>query len=224
MFSAQKLKAYRQSRRLSQTEIANYLQISRAAYSAWETGKRKPNQKHLAALASLFQTNSQDFQEEHPFLTKYHQLTPKNQEKLEDYADELLTNQKIIPLYSVHVLDNVALSAGHGSGFYDEYETKEVFSDREYPYDVATWIDGHSMEPVYQDGEVALIREGGFDYDGAVYAVVWNEQLFIKKIYLEDDGLRLVSINKDYPDKFAPAEDEPRIVGKIVGNFMPIEP
>ncbi|MDW8742389.1 hypothetical protein Q7W37_04980 [Streptococcus suis] len=32
-------------------------------------------------------------------------------------------------------------------------------------------MDGHSMEPVYQDGEVVLIREGGFDYDGAVYAV-----------------------------------------------------
>lgn len=79
------------------------------------------------------------------------------------------------------------------------------------------------MEPVYQDGEVALIRECSFDYDGAVYAVAWNEQLYIKKVYLEKDGYRLVSINKDFPDKFAPVEDEPRIVGKIVGNFMPIE-
>ncbi len=120
-------------------------------------------------------------------------------------------------------LDNVALSAGHGSGFYDEYETREVFTDKDYLYDVATWITGHSMEPVYQDGEVVLIREGGFDYDGAVYAVAWNDQLYIKKVYLEKDGYRLVSINEDYPDKFVPAEDEPRIVGKIVGNFMPIE-
>lgn len=70
---------------------------------------------------------------------------------------------------------------------------------------------------------MALIREGGFDYDGAVYAIAWNEQVCIKKVYLEDDGYRLVSINNSYPDKFAPAEDEPRIAGKIVGNFMPIE-
>ncbi|NQL62764.1 S24 family peptidase [Streptococcus suis] len=48
----------------------------------------------------------------------------------------------------------------------DEYETKEVFTDKEYLYDIATWIDGHSMEPVYHNGEIALIREGGFDYDG----------------------------------------------------------
>ena len=102
----------------------------------------------------------------------------------------------------------------------DEYETKEVFTDKEYLYDVATWIDGHSMEPVYQNGEIALIREGGFDYDGAVYAISWNEKLYIKKVYLEKDGYRLVSINDSYPDKFVPAEDEPRIVGKIVGNFI----
>ncbi len=70
------------------------------------------------------------------------------------------------------------------------------------------------MEPVYQDGEVALIREGGFDYDGAVYAIAWNDQLYIKKVYLEEDGYRLVSINDSYPDKFAPAEDNPRIVGE----------
>ncbi|WP_238144225.1 S24 family peptidase, partial [Streptococcus suis] len=40
----------------------------------------------------------------------------------------------------------------------------------------------------------------------AVYALAWNEQLYIKKVYLEKDGYRLVSINKEYPDKFAPAE------------------
>ncbi|HFR3505409.1 TPA: S24 family peptidase, partial [Streptococcus suis] len=146
-----------------------------------------------------------------------------NQKKVDELTHDLLRAQKVVPLFSVQVLDNIALSAGHGSSFYDEYETREVFTDKDYLYDVATWIEGQSMEPVYQDGEVALIREGGFDYDGAVYAVAWNEQLYIKKVYLEDNGFRLVSINKNYPDKFAPAEDEPRIVGKIVGNFMPIE-
>ncbi|EGJ19086.1 putative transcriptional regulator [Streptococcus pneumoniae GA47368] len=63
----------------------------------------------------------------------------------------------------------------------------------------------------------------GFDYDGAVYAVDWDGQTYIKKVYKEKDGLRLVSINNKYKDKFAPFEEDPRIIGKIVGNFMPIE-
>ena len=45
------------------------------------------------------------------------------------------------------------------------------------------------MEPKYQNGSVALIRETGFDYDGAVYAVVWNFQTFIKKVYREKEFL-----------------------------------
>ena len=49
-----------------------------------------------------------------------------------------------------------------------------------------------------------------------------NSQTYIKKVYREENGLRLVSINKDYDDKFAPYDENPRIVGKIVGNFMPI--
>ena len=122
------------------------------------------------------------------------------------------------------MLSDIQLSAGLGESLFDEFETETVYSDVEqYGYDIAAWIEGHSMEPVYQDGEVALIREGGFDYDGAVYAIVWNEKLYIKKVYLEKDGYRLISINDSYPDKFVPAEDEPRIVGKIVGNFIPIE-
>ena len=116
------------------------------------------------------------------------------------------------------------MSSGLGEGFFDEYETETAYSDVErYRYDIAAWISGNSIKPVYQDGEVALIREGGFDYDGAVYAIAWNEQVYIKKVYLEKNGYRLVSINNSYPDKFAPVEDNPKIVGKIVGNFMPIE-
>ncbi len=39
---------------------------------------------------------------------------------------------------------------------------------------------------------------------------------------LEEDGYRLVSLNPDYSDMFASAEDNPRIVGKIIGHFKPV--
>lgn len=37
------------------------------------------------------------------------------------------------------------------------------------------------MEPTYLNGEVVLIKQTGFDYDGAVYAVDWDGQTYIKK-------------------------------------------
>ncbi len=79
------------------------------------------------------------------------------------------------------------------------------------------------MEPTYLNGEVVLIKQTGFDYDGAVYAVEWDGQTYIKRVYREPEGLRLVSINQQYADKFAPYDENPRIVGKIVGNFMPVD-
>ena len=79
------------------------------------------------------------------------------------------------------------------------------------------------MEPKYQNGSVALIRETGFDYDGAVYAVVCNNPTYIKRVYREEHGLRLVSINSKYKDIFIPYNEDPRVVGIVVGNFFPLE-
>lgn len=70
---------------------------------------------------------------------------------------------------------------------------------------------------------VALIRETGFDYDGAVYSVVCNNQTYIKRVYREEGGLRLVSINPKYEDIFISYDEDPRVVGVIVGNFIPMK-
>ena len=98
----------------------------------------------------------------------------------------------------------------------------QVF-DEELAHDFASWVFGDSMEPKYQKGTVVLIRETEFDYDGAVYAVVCNSQTYIKRVYREEHGLRLVSINPKYTGIFLSYEEEPRVIGIIVGNFMPLE-
>ena len=35
---------------------------------------------------------------------------------------------------------------------------------------------------------VALIKQTGFDYDGAIYAIDWDGQTYIKKVYREENG------------------------------------
>ena len=227
MFSKFRLKAKREEFGLSQTSIAIELAISRVAYNHWESGKTAPNQKHLTALSKILDVPVTYFESEYNIVNNYLQLSPDNQIKAEEYVEELLLSQQtsnVTPLFSVQVLSDVQLSAGLGEGFFDEFETEIVYSDEEqYGYDIAAWIEGDSMEPVYKSGEVALIRSNGFDYDGVVYALSWNDAVYIKKLYREDDGFRMVSLNKDYPDKFIPYEDEPRIVGLVVGHFMPVE-
>lgn len=57
----------------------------------------------------------------------------------------------------------------------------------------------------------------------AIYAVVWVGQTDIKKVYREGNCLRLVSHNAKYSDKYAPFAEGPRIIGKTVDNFTPVE-
>ncbi|MEI4339672.1 XRE family transcriptional regulator [Streptococcus suis] len=227
MFSKERLKKLRNEKKLSQSKIASKIGVNRTAFHNWESGKSVPNQKNLITLAAILDVPVTYFESEYNIVNNYLQLSPDNQLKAEDYVEELLLSQQtsnVTPLFSVQVLSDIQLSAGLGEGFFDEFETETVYSDEEqYGYDFAAWIEGDSMEPVYKSGEVALIRSNGFDYDGAVYALSWNDSVYIKKLYRDEDGFRMVSLNKDYPEKFIPYEDEPRIVGLVVGHFMPIE-
>lgn len=113
------------------------------------------------------------------------------------------------------------VSAGLGNYYDENYEFDTVYFSSKYDYDIASWVDGNSMEPKYHNGDVALIKKTGFDYDGLIYAVVYNEETYIKKVYIEEDKVRLVSLNDKYDDIIAPI-DEVRIVGLVTKSFRPI--
>ncbi|MGQ7458164.1 XRE family transcriptional regulator [Streptococcus suis] len=227
MYYPEKLIERRKELKMNQSGLARAIGISRQSYSAWEKGSSQPNKDNLEKLEKLLRVPT-GFLTENKISTLYRQLNEPNQEKALDYVQDLVINQnKIIsivneqPRFAYKVYER--MSAGIGASVYDDKDYDTVYFDEELPHDFASWIEGDSMEPTYHNHDVALIRETGFDYDGAVYAVVWNDQTYIKKVYREKEGLRLVSINKDYKDKFAPFDDNPRIVGKIVGAFTPLE-
>lgn len=223
MFSGQRLKIRRTELGYTQSQIATVLGVNRTSYHQWEAGKAQPNKKNLSALAEYLKVDEFYFESEYKIVSSYLRLNPVNRQNLEDYAVKLLENQnKVIQLYSIQVLDDIALSAGSGESIGNEYDIKEVFAEKDYSYDIATWIKGNSMEPKYLDGEVALIRETGFDYDGAVYALVINGEGYIKRVYREEEGIRLVSYNPTIPDRLISYEEEIKIVGKVIGHFMPV--
>lgn len=221
MFSAKKLKNKRQEAGYSQVEIASILGISKQSYSNWEKGKTKPNQKNLTRLSQILAVDESYFLSEYDVVEIFTQLNESNQGKVISYSQKLLNQQKLASLYTYRVYEG--LSAGTGYSYFGDGAYDEVYYDQQLDHDFASWVKGHSMEPTFQNGEVVLIKQTSFDYDGAIYAIDWNGQTYIKKVYREPDGLRLVSINSDYSDKFAPYDESPRIIGKIVGNFAPLE-
>ncbi|EHJ56834.1 hypothetical protein HMPREF9318_00392 [Streptococcus urinalis FB127-CNA-2] len=227
MFSDTKLKKRREELGYSQAKLANLLGISRPSYFNWESGKTQPNQKNRTLLAHILKVDDAYFESEYEIVEVYSQLNEINQSKTLTYSKELLNQQKVVSdfkeknRFEYKVFEK--LSAGTGYTYFGDGNFDTVFYDEEIDHDFASWVFGDSMEPVYLNGEVVLIKQTGFDYDGAIYAVDWDGQTYIKKVYREEDGLRLVSLNKRYPDKFAPFSEDPRIIGLIVGNFKPLE-
>ena len=216
MFCNNRLKSLRTKQKVSQTAVAKHLGVTRAAYNSWEKGKYIPNKKNLDELALYFNVETTYFESEYEIVNKYLQLNEINQKKLLTMANELYVSQ--LYKYQVHA----KLSAGLGNFYYEDYEFNTVYFDKDISYDIASWIDGDSMEPKYHSGDVALIKKTGYDFDGLDYAVVYNEETYIKKVFLEENTVRLVSINDNYKDIIAPIE-EVNIVGVVTDSFKPIK-
>ena len=227
MYQPEKLKARRKELKMTQKDISDQLSISYQAYSAWERGVKEPSKEKVQRLEQILRVPKGYFTEIE-VVRLYNTLSNKGKNQVVEYARDLVQKEKtqqVITVsenfYEYHVYEK--MSAGIGASVYDDREYDIVYFDEELAHDFASWVSGDSMEPKYHNGSVALIRETGFDYDGAVYAVVCNNQTYIKRVYREEEGLRLVSINPKYEDIFISYDEDPRVVGIIVGNFMPLE-
>lgn len=242
LYVGYKIRDLRKEKGWSQVELGKKLDMGKSTIANYEKGYRSPRQKVLFRIAELFDVSIDDL---FPPTTKQYtpsqapnatvqaindkvvQLQPERQEVVLEVATEQLEEQETEavtlnePLYEYKVFEK--LSAGTGFTYFNDGNYDIVFHDEKMDHDFASWVFGDSMEPTYLNGEVVLIKQTGFDYDGAIYAVDWDGQTYIKKVYREQDGLRLVSLNQKYADKFAPFTEDPRIIGKIVGHFQPME-
>lgn len=191
---------------------------------AWS--KKKPSREKVQQLEQILNV-PKDYFTEVEIVRLYNSLSDEAKEQALSYVRNLVQKEQCKnvvsiseKLYEYHVYEK--MSAGIGSLVYNDQNYDTVYFDEELAHDFASWVSGDSMEPKYQNGSVALIRETGFDYDGAIYAVVCNSQTYIKRVFREENGLRLVSLNPNYEDIFLSYNNEPRIVGAIIGSFTPI--
>ncbi|MFZ7175813.1 S24 family peptidase [Streptococcus hyovaginalis] len=237
IYIGSKIREYRKKRFLTQNELALSVGIGHTTIANYEKGFRTPKKNTLFKIAESLNVTIDDLfppvQKEDTLSSPTPQVLhldrklqePRHAEWISQ-GERLLEEQEAEsatinePLYEYKVFEKLA--AGNGYTYFNDGNFDIVFHDEKMDHDFASWVFGDSMEPTYLNGEVVLIKQTGFDYDGAIYAVDWDGQTYIKKVYKEETGLRLVSLNKKYADKFAPYDEDPRIIGKIVGHFQPM--
>lgn len=223
VYVGNKIKLFRESRGMTQSDLAEKLNTSRQSISRYETGERKANQDILFELSEVLGVNISDF---FPTNTKtsslnliYDRLIEPRQKKVYKYAEQQLKEQnKVISIEETQtVYLNSKLSAGTGILDLDPTDTKEIEYLGYVPkHDLAFKVCGDSMTPSFKDGEIVFVEKTPDIHNGQFIAVQINEEAFLKKAYKEEDCLRLVSLNDKYEDIVTCNGDDIRVIGRVI--------
>ena len=154
-------------------------------------------------------------------LSIYNQLNEPNQAKVYNFAEKTLENQNnnVIDLREYRDIDiQSTVSAGTGVVDLDANHIERISYNGFIPnrYDTAFRVQGDSMEPVFQDGEIVFVVKDEDVRNGQIGVVLIDGEAFIKKMYVEGDKLRLVSLNRLYEDVIANGSNEISVYGRVV--------
>ena len=226
---------------LSLSELARRVGVAKSALSRYLNKTRQFPLNKVQTFANVLGLSSEyllgveisndDAIVNDKLINIYNRLTDTNKTKVLDYSNQLLHEQDSIIKEASNLYKVIAfagLSAGKGYS-YEEHEQTTVYTDRDdlKPHDFATIVHGDSMKPLYNDGDVVLISNGYDNVQGGIYAVDFNNESFLKRVYFEGNRIRLVSINPNYSDKhiYLPIDEGTylNIIGKVVDSFKPIQ-
>ena len=191
---SEKLKKYRNNLGLSQTEVAEKIDITKPTYAGYEKGK-DISIGTLKKLANLFNV---------PF---------------ESFFDEDDSKENI-EMLKIPILSDV--SAGYGKEALEEathwIKLPSVIAKNA---DFGTFVSGDSMEPKINDGDLLLVQNITQLDSGMIGIFLLNDNVFCKRYHYNPITKETVlkSLNLNYKPIIITDEDDFRIVGKVVGIY-----
>lgn len=223
----------RKNKGLSQSNLADLLQkegfsLTYKAISKWEKNDTEPSVTVFMTLCRIlgikniyevyYGVNPDD-----PLSS----LSEEGKKKALDYINLLHMSGmyekhecRIIPFTRIIDIYENAVSAGKGNLLADgPKETYRVPSDivpKEASFGVL--IRGNSMEPAYEDGQIAWVHHQETLENGEIGIFSLNGESYIKKLQDDTEGVFLVSLNPAYPKIQLKEADRLDTIGKVVGK------
>lgn len=231
-----RLKQIMSERKISQSELSRRTGIGRNSISDYLNGKYEAKQDKVFELAKALNVNEAwligfDISknrkiENNDIASIYSKLTPPRQKNVLNYANEQLDEQNtkgdnIVDINSykqdrIAVNVNGCVSAGVGERLHGETLFTEMVKAPIPPHDLALKVNGDSMEPMFKDGEIIFVEKTHNIKNGQIGIFIIEEEAYVKKVFVEDDRLTLVSLNKEYRDLHFYRNESVRLVGKVI--------
>lgn len=227
----QTLSSYRKKKKISQLDLMDELNllgfnVTKTAISKWETNVYEP--KILTFLAAckiigitdLYETFSQN----NPF-NILSSLNDEGKELAQNYIQLLIDSGKyakkecdIIPFTRTIRLYATAASAGIGEFLNDEnFELIEVGDEVPTDADFGVRINGDSMEPRFIHGQIVWARQQEQLSNGEIGIFALDDQAYCKILQDNEDGVALISLNKNYEPISINENTTFKTFGKVVG-------
>ncbi|EOA9733787.1 LexA family transcriptional regulator [Staphylococcus aureus] len=231
-----RLKQIMSERKISQSELSRRTGIGRNSISDYLNGKYEAKQDKVFELAKALNVNeawlmgfdiSKNRKIENNDITSiYSKLTPPRQSNVLKYATNQLEEQNndsdnLVDFNSyIQEKSEVDIygcaSAGIGERLYNEPISKEFVRGYVPAHDIALKVNGDSMEPLFKNGQIIFIEKSHTIKDGQIGVFIINGDAYVKKVYVEDNRLTLVSLNKKYKDLYFYDNESVRLVGKVI--------
>lgn len=189
---AEKLKKLRNERGLSQTEVAECINVTKPTYASYEKGK-DISVGTLMKLADFFNISFEYF----------------FNEEIENIEKDSIR----IPIFS-------NASAGYGKYAQEEpLDWLELPNSIAKKADLGAFVEGNSMEPKIYEDDLLLIRKTDTLEDGEIGVFYLNEEVYCKKFKYNPlkDEITLKSLNPKYDPIKVDDEDDFHIIGRVVG-------
>ncbi|MDK4438856.1 S24 family peptidase [Enterococcus faecium] len=226
----QRLNQLMSERNLKQVDILNMslplqketgIKMSKSHLSQYVNGKSSPDQHKLYLLAKTLNVSEawllgydvpkEDKENGVPTIESiYNQLDRPRKTKVYNFAEYQLREQNKRPKTTIEIRGYV--SAGTGEWLDDEIVDEVSYEGVMPEHDFAVKVNGDSMLPLFEDGQVIFIKSTSDVRDGQIIVCQVNNEAFVKKL----SGNKLVSLNKKYEDISICDTDDFKIYGVVV--------
>lgn len=217
------LKELTASRGYSISELARRVDMAKSAISRYFNGTREFPLNRANDFAKvlgvtpeyILGVNAND-----DITNIYNQLDTNRKRRVFNYANQQLDEQNNIIAFPTNTKSEVAVygavSAGTGEYLLDN-EPELVDYDGIVPeHDFAVIVNGDSMLPLFENGQIIFVKKTTEVRSGQVVIANYDQQAYVKKYVNDENGIRLVSLNKKYEDMPINEGHEMSIFGVVV--------